>query len=118
MQPFSDRRLTRSRRTADTEAYASSYQMAQRMSRKKDVFDLSKESEQDQQRYGNHDFGRHCLLARRLLEAGLPCIQVRHRAYDSHFENFNIHMETLGEFDRTFATLMDDLHQRTALPNA
>ena len=110
-----DQRLTRSRRTADTEAYASSYQMAQRMSRKKDVFDLSKESKQDQERYGNHDFGRHCLLARRLLEAGLPCIQVRHRAYDSHFENFNIHLETLGEFDRTFATLMDDLHQRGLL---
>ena len=110
-----DRRLTRSRRTADTEAYASSYQMAERMSRKKDVFDLSQEPEREQERYGTHDFGRHCLLARRLLEAGLPCIQVRHRAYDSHFENFNIHLETLGEFDRTFATLMDDLHQRGLL---
>ena len=110
-----DNKRPRSRRTADTEAYAASYQMAERLSQRKDVFDLSKESEKEHARYGTHDFGRHCLLARRLLEEGVPCIQVRHRAYDSHFENFNIHLETLGEFDRTFATLMDDLYQRGLL---
>ena len=82
---------------------------------KGDVFDLSKEPQKEQDRYGKHDFGRHCLLARRLLESDVPCIQVRHRAYDSHFENFNIHLEQLREFDLTFATLMDDLHERGLL---
>ena len=110
-----DDRLSRNRRTADTEAYASSYKMADRMARRKDVFDLSKEPQKDRDRYGEHDFGRHCLLARRLLENNVPCVQVRHRAYDSHFENFNIHLEQLGEFDRTFSVLIDDLHTRGLL---
>ncbi len=110
-----DQRLVGSRRTADTEAYTASFTMADRMAQQRDVFDLSKEPQKEQDRYGKHDFGRHCLLARRLLESDVPCIQVRHRAYDSHFENFNIHLEQLREFDLTFATLMDDLHERGLL---
>ena len=37
---------------------------------RREVFDVTKEPASDQDRYGTHDFGRHCLLARRLLEAG------------------------------------------------
>ena len=66
-------------------------------------------------RYGNHEFGRHCLLARRLLEAGVTFVKVTHSNYDTHHENFDFHIEQLGEFDRTFATLLDDLDQRGML---
>src|SRR5206468_12032698 len=66
-------------------------------------------------RYGSHDFGRHCLLARRLLEAGVSFVKVTHSNYDTHHENFDFHIEQLGEFDRTFATLLDDLAQRGML---
>jgi uncharacterized protein (DUF1501 family) len=80
-----------------------------------DVFDVTKESPQDQDRYGKHDFGRHCLLARRLLEQGMTCVKVTHSNYDSHFENFDFHIEQLGEFDKPFATLLEDLAQRGML---
>jgi uncharacterized protein (DUF1501 family) len=76
------------------------------------VFDVTKESERDQERYGKYDFGRHCLLARRLLENGATFVQVSHSNYDTHNENFDFHIEQLGEFDRAFATLVDDLSQR------
>src|SRR5258708_34933951 len=66
-------------------------------------------------RYGNHEFGRHCLQARRLLENGISFVKVTHSNYDTHHENFDFHIEQLGEFDRTFATLIDDLHQRGLL---
>jgi len=97
------------RRTAMTDAYTSNYEQALQLMQKADVFDVAKESEKDQDRYGKHDFGRHCLLARRLLESGISFVQVSHSNYDTHNENFNFHIEQLGEFDRTFATLVADL---------
>ena len=57
----------------------------------------------------------HCLLARRLIEKGISCVQVTHSNYDTHNENFNFHFEQLGDFDRPFATLIDDLAQRGLL---
>jgi uncharacterized protein (DUF1501 family) len=115
LRQLSDLRFSQRRRTAYTEAYQSSYDQAAQLIHQKELFDVTKESEKDQQRYGTHDFGRHCLLARRLLEKGVTCIQVTHNNYDSHMENFNFHLEQLGEFDQPFATLMNDLGDRGML---
>jgi hypothetical protein len=103
------------RRTARTEAYTYSYEQAQQLLAQRDVFDVSKESEEDMARYGKHDFGRQCLLARRLIENGITFVQVTHSNYDTHNENFNFHIEQLGEFDRPFATLVSDLAARGLL---
>jgi uncharacterized protein (DUF1501 family) len=110
----SERFLTR-RRTAATEAYTYSFEQAERLMARQDAFDVTKEPAQDQQRYGNYDFGRHCLLARRLLEQGVTFVQVQHTNYDTHHENFDFHIEQLGEFDRPFATLIGDLDDRGLL---
>lgn len=115
LRKLNDLRFSQRRRTAYTEAYQSSYDQAARLIRQKELFDVTKESTKDQQRYGSHDFGRHCLMARRLLEKGVTCIQVTHNNYDSHMENFNFHLEQLGEFDLPFATLMQDLSDRGML---
>jgi hypothetical protein len=100
------------RRTADSDAFVSSFDSARQLMERRDVFDVSKEPAADLERYGTHEFGRHCLLARRLLEHGVSGVQVNHSNYDTHNENFDFHIEQLGEFDRTFATLVDDLVQR------
>jgi len=105
-------RFLNRRRTAMTDAYTYSYEQAQQLMAQRDVFDVTKESEQDQARYGKHDFGRHCLLARRLLENGITYVQVSHSNYDTHNENFIFHIEQLGEFDNPFATLIGDLADR------
>ena len=63
-------------------------------------------------KYGKHDLGRQCLLARRLLENDITFVQVSHSNYDTHNENFNFHLEQLGEFDQSFSALIDDLAQR------
>lgn len=97
-------------RTAVTDAYTHSYEQALRLMERRDVFDVNKESEGDQDRYGKTDFGRQCLLARRLLSSGVSFVQVTHSNYDTHNENFNFHIEQLGEFDKPFATLVSDLH--------
>ena len=103
------------RRTAQTDAYTSSYDQALEMMRRGEVFDVSKEPEADHERYGKYDFGRHCLLARRLLEAGVTFVQVSHSNYDTHNENFDFHLEQLGEFDKPFATFVEDIAQRGML---
>ena len=108
-------RFLQRRRTAMTEAYVHSYEQALQLVQERDAFDVTKEPEKDHERYGKHDLGRHCLLARRLLEQGVTFVQVTHSNYDTHNENFDFHLEQLGEFDRAFATLIADLADRGML---
>ena len=81
----------------------------------RDVFDVNKEPAAEFEKYGKFDFGRHCLMARRLLENGIPFVQVSHSNYDTHNENFNFHLEQLGEFDQAFSALVGDLAERGLL---
>lgn len=111
---INERFLTR-RRTAMTDAYTYSYEQAQQLMAQREIFDVTKESDQDRAKYGKHDFGRHCLLARRLLENGITFVQVTHTNYDTHNENFNFHLEQLSEWDTPFATLVNDLGDRGML---
>jgi uncharacterized protein (DUF1501 family) len=103
------------RRTAQTDAYTQSFEQGLELMRQRDVFDISKESQRDQERYGSHDFGRHCLLARRLVESGVTYVRVTHTNYDTHCDNFNFHFEQVGEFDGPFSTLITDLAERGLL---
>ena len=115
MRRAANERFLSRRRTAMTDAYTYSYEQAQQLMAQRDIFDVTKESEADQARYGKHDLGRHCLLARRLIESGITYVQVSHSNYDSHNENFIFHGEQIGEFDRPFATIVADLADRGLL---
>jgi uncharacterized protein (DUF1501 family) len=108
-------RFARRRRTAETDAYTTTYDQARQLMERREVFDVSKEPGRDLERYGTHDFGRHCLLARRLLESGVTFVKVTHSNYDTHNENFDFHLEQVGEFDQSFSALLDDLAQRGRL---
>jgi hypothetical protein len=104
-----DDRFARRRRTAETEAYTNTYEQAQKLMARREIFDVTREPAQDLERYGRGDFGRHCLLARRLLKAGVTFVQVTHANYDTHNENFDFHLEQVSEFDQGFASLVGDL---------
>ncbi len=108
-------RFAQGRRSADTEAFTNSFEQASQVMRQHALFDIGREPHHLRDRYGSHEFGRHCLLARRLLESGVTFVKVTHSNYDTHHENFDFHIEQLGEFDRSFATLLDDLSQRGML---
>jgi hypothetical protein len=103
------------RRTAQTDLYTHSYEQALQLMERRDAFDITKEPAKAQEKYGNHDLGKQCLLARRLLEQGVTFVQISHSNYDTHNENFDFHIEQLGEFDQAYATFIDDLHQRGML---
>jgi hypothetical protein len=108
-------RFTSKRRSAETDVYTQSYEQALQLMERRDVFDVSQEPDADHEKYGKYDFGRHCLMARRLLENDIPFVQISHSNYDTHNENFAFHYEQLGEFDRSFAALIGDLHDRAML---
>ena len=108
-------RFAKSRKSAATDAYTESFTQAERVVKQAEVFDVEKEPAKIADKYGRHDFGRHFLLARRLLEAGVTYVKVSHSNYDTHHENFDFHIEQLGEFDRPFAALLDDLADRGML---
>lgn len=115
LRRFINDRFLAGRRTAYTDAYLQSYEQALELMARRDAFDVSQEPQQDLDRYGTCDLGRHCLLARRLLEKGATFVQVHHSNYDTHNENFDFHIEQLGEFDRAFAALVSDLNDRGML---
>lgn len=97
-----------------TESFDASFQQASKLMSRKAFFEKEPDGK-DLERYGKHDFGRNCLLARTLLENNATCVKVTHHGYDSHAENFNFHLEQLGEFDKTFSMLLDDLYERGML---
>ena len=112
---LSDTRFLKDRVPRAIRSYAESYQKAEALMRRRDIFDLERESAADRQRYGEHHFGRNCLLARRLLESGVHCVKVTHHDWDAHFENFHWQRQRCLEFDRTFVTLLDDFRDRGLL---
>ncbi len=103
------------RRTAETDAYVQSFEQAEQLMARRAIFDVSQEPQRLAERYGGFDFGKQCLLARRLLENDISFVQVSHSNYDTHAENFNFHIEQLGEFDQAFSALVEDLEQRGML---
>lgn len=108
-------RFLQRRRTAETDAYVESYEQALQLMANREIFDVTKEPDKLAEEYGKFDLGQQCLLARRLLENDISFVQVSHSNYDTHAENFNFHIEQLGEFDQAYSTLINDLDQRGML---
>ena len=82
-----------------------------------DAFQVSKESKKVQSTYGNTAFGRGCLMARRLVEAGVPFVEVDLGGWDTHNDNFNRLQTKLPEMDQAMAALVADLADRQMLDN-
>lgn len=76
------------------------------------LFDVTQEPQKVRDRYGKTQFGEQCLIARRLVEAGVPFVRVARAWWDSHGQNFETHQEMVPELDHVMATLIDDLTER------
>ncbi len=81
----------------------------------RDLFDLTNEQEELRERYGKNTFGQSCLMARRLVEAGVPWITINYGGWDTHKQHFQIMDRKLPEMDQAMATLLQDLHDRRLL---
>ena len=79
------------------------------------AFDLAEEKADLRDRYGRNLFGQGCLLARRLVERGVPFVEVTLDGWDTHGQNFDAVKNQCGILDPAWATLMTDLHARGLL---
>ena len=79
------------------------------------VFDISDEPESLRKQYGDSDFGRGCLLARRLVEKGVTFVEVVSRGWDTHDNNFERTTTLANSVDPAMATLIADLKERGRL---
>jgi hypothetical protein len=79
------------------------------------AFDLAGESAALRERYGRGLFGQGCLLARRLVERGVPFVEVTLGGWDTHDNNFEQVRSLSGVLDPAWATLLDDLADRGLL---
>jgi len=79
------------------------------------VFDLSTEKDELRQRYGRNKFGQSCLMARRLIDKGVPYVTINFGGWDTHKDNFTTLRRKLPELDAGLAALIQDLSQRGLL---
>lgn len=79
------------------------------------VFNLNNEPDSVRQRYGMNRLGQSCLTARRLVEAGVPFINVRTTGWDTHKKHFQKMNEMLPELDKALSALLIDLDQKGLL---
>jgi hypothetical protein len=79
------------------------------------AFDLGAEPAKVADSYGASDFGQGCLMARRLVEAGVPFVEVTLGGWDTHDDNFNRVKALCETLDRGLGALLDDLGGRGLL---
>jgi hypothetical protein len=79
------------------------------------AFDIGREDPRLRDAYGRNSFGQRLLLARRLVEAGVPFVTVNDGGWDDHFELFDKMPQRLIPFDAAMAALVSDLDQRGLL---
>lgn len=94
-----------------TQSHLSAYDQAVRLQRPAaaQAFDLSQEKDSLREKYGRGLFGQGCLLARRLIERGVPFVEVSLGGWDTHQNNFEQVRSLCSVLDPAWATLLADL---------
>jgi hypothetical protein len=81
----------------------------------REVFNLANEPDSLRDRYGRTRLGQSCLVARRLVEAGVPFVNVRTTGWDTHKKHFQFMNTMLPDLDRALSALLQDLDERGLL---
>lgn len=79
------------------------------------AFRVSEEPERVREAYGESAFGRGCLAARRLVEVGVPAVEVTLSGWDTHADHFDQSHPLCERLDQGFSALLDDLLARDLL---
>jgi Protein of unknown function (DUF1501) len=108
-----------------TESHRSAVDRAVKLTRSRSVraFNLGEEPAALRDAYGRNTFGQGCLLARRLIERGVPFVEVTHAGaegsdsagWDTHFKGFETLPKLCGVLDAGWSTLIEDLKNRGML---
>jgi hypothetical protein len=114
---FMEAGFSEAHRAEPFEAHRLAEARALRLMRARSIFDTSRDWPQAKERYGDTHFGRSCFLARKLVEAGVPFVEVGQDNYDSHADNFVCHKANMSVLDPAWSGLLQDLQERGQLEN-
>lgn len=103
------------RESGSMASHNEAYQRVRGLMASESLFDVTQEPQKVRDKYGPTQFAEQTLIARRLVEAGVPFVRVGRAWWDSHGQNFETHQEMVPELDHVMATLIDDLHDRGML---
>ncbi len=82
----------------------------------KKAFNIKEEADKVRDAYGRTNFGQACLLARRMVEAGVRCVSINYNGWDTHQDNFtSLKNGLLPPLDQGYSALLADLHDRGML---
>ncbi|MBI5394526.1 MAG: DUF1501 domain-containing protein [Verrucomicrobia bacterium] len=99
---------------ASKDAEKQAYQLI--LGKGKEVFDLSKEKAELRDKYGRHTFGQDCVMARRLVETGVPYVCINYPGgWDTHKDHFQTMRRQVPQLDQGLAMLLQDLHDHGLL---
>ena len=79
------------------------------------AFDVSSEPQAEREAFGDTGFGRGCLAASRLIEAGARCVEITLSGWDSHIANQSLQATACGTLDPALSSLLRRLQQRDQL---
>jgi uncharacterized protein (DUF1501 family) len=109
------KRFAQGRSSATLASHNGAYARVRGLMASEKLFDISQEPQKMRDAYGPSQFGEQVLVARRLVEAGVPFVKIARAWWDSHGENFETHLELVTELDHVMSTLIDDLASRGLL---
>ena len=109
------RQFAKGRSSPALGSHGEAYQRVRGLMASDRLFDLTQEPAKVRDLYGRTQFGEQALIARRLIEAGVPFVRVARAWWDSHGQNFETHQEMVPELDQVMAALIDDLKDRGLL---
>jgi hypothetical protein len=112
---FMEKEFAEDHKAEPFESHRLAKERSWRLLKAKSAFDITKEWPKSRDRYGDTDFGRGCLLARQLVEAGVPFVEIGQENYDSHADNFVCHKANMTVLDPAWSGLLTDLEERGLL---
>jgi hypothetical protein len=112
---FMEQEFGRDNKAGPFESHRLAKERSWRLLRAKSAFDITKEWTKCRDRYGDSEIGRGCLLARQLVEAGVPFVEIGQENYDSHADNFVCHKANMQILDPAWSALLLDLEERGLL---
>ena len=115
LRNFLSSRFDQGRGLASVKSHAAAYARVHGLMSCEKLFDISDEPQYIQDMYGPTQFAEQTIMARRMVEAGVPFVRVSRAWWDSHGQNFETHLEMVPELDRVLSALIDDLKQRGML---
>ena len=117
LRAFVEDQFARDHKVETARMHREAYDASRRLQNALPVFEFADEWPKYEELYGDSLFGRRCLIARRLVEAGVPFVEVGQSGYDTHADNFTGHRGLVPPMEHAWAGLITDLEQRGLLEN-